>query len=86
MAFNAKWTEESLDDLNILDRALIRRVILKVAWFEKHFELVTPEPLSAQLRGYYKLRIGDYRIVYRLERKSIIIEAVRHRSRVYRGQ
>lgn len=48
----------------------------------------TPEdygkPLRQSLRGYRKLRVGDYRIVFRIERDTVYILAILHRSVVYK--
>lgn len=32
----------------------------------------------------YRLRVGDYRILFEIEKKSIIVYRVRHRREVYR--
>ena len=40
-------------------------------------------PLRETLKGYWKLRVGDYRAVYRVEGKEVRIFAVRHRGQVY---
>ena len=49
---------------------------------------VAPEkfgkPLRQSLRGYRKLRIGDHRIVFRIEARSVYILAILHRSVVYK--
>ena len=41
-------------------------------------------PLRRSLKGYRKLRVGDYRIVFRIEGKTVKIFAIQHRSIVYR--
>ncbi len=41
------------------------------------------KPLRRSLKGYRKLRVGDYRIIFRLERKAVKILAIQHRSAVY---
>jgi mRNA interferase RelE/StbE len=41
------------------------------------------EPLKRSLQGYRKLRVGDYRVVYRLEKENIIILKIGHRKEVY---
>ena len=45
-------------------------------------------PLTGPWQSFYKLRVGDYRVLYRLEREvqttTIIIEFVRHRREVYK--
>lgn len=44
---------------------------------------VSGKPLRGTLRGYWKLRVGDYRVVYKVERDTVLILAILHRSRVY---
>ena len=41
------------------------------------------EPLRRSLRGYRKLRVGDYRIIYKIEEKNIIVFKIGHRREVY---
>lgn len=40
-------------------------------------------PLRGTLRGYWKLRVGDYRVVYRVAAEEVWILAIRHRRTVY---
>ena len=44
------------------------------------------KPLQAYLKGLYSLRVGDYRIVYKVlkEKKYIVIFKIGHRKEVYR--
>jgi mRNA interferase RelE/StbE len=41
------------------------------------------EPLRKTLKGYWKLRVGDYRVVFRVEGDEITIFGIRHRRDVY---
>lgn len=41
------------------------------------------EPLRKTLKGYRKLRVGDYRIVLRVENDIIYILGICHRKDVY---
>ncbi|MDH4303725.1 MAG: type II toxin-antitoxin system RelE/ParE family toxin [Nitrospira sp.] len=40
-------------------------------------------PLRKTLKGYWKLRGGDYRVVYKLENDDVLILAIRHRKTGY---
>lgn len=40
-------------------------------------------PLRRSLKGHRKLRVGDYRIVFRMQEKKILILAILHRSVAY---
>jgi len=59
-----EWTERAIQDLEKLDLLVARRILRKVAWFAKNFKRGTVEPLSGDLKGTYKLRVGDWRVVY----------------------
>jgi mRNA interferase RelE/StbE len=41
------------------------------------------KPLRRSLKGYRKLRVGDYRVVFRIERNNIKILIIQHRGKVY---
>ena len=41
------------------------------------------KPLRRSLKGYRKLRVGDYRVIFRIERAVVKIFVIQHRSRVY---
>jgi mRNA interferase RelE/StbE len=41
-------------------------------------------PLRKTLKGYWKLRVGDYRVVYKITGNDILILAIRHRKTVYK--
>ena len=42
------------------------------------------KPLRQSLRGYRNLRIGDYRVVFRIDGTSVFILAILHRSVAYK--
>jgi mRNA interferase RelE/StbE len=48
---------------------------------------VAPEvygkPLRRSLKGYRKLRVGDYRVIFRIADARVLIFAIQHRSVVY---
>jgi mRNA interferase RelE/StbE len=41
------------------------------------------QPLRKSLRGYWKLRVGDYRVVYKIEGSIVYVLGIRHRKNVY---
>ena len=40
-------------------------------------------PLRKNLGGYWKLRVGDYRVVFKIEGEIVYILAIRHRKHVH---
>jgi mRNA interferase RelE/StbE len=45
--------------------------------------ILAGQPLRQSLRGHRKLRVGDYRIIYRIEHFTIIILKIGNRKNVY---
>jgi len=43
------------------------------------------EPLRKSLKGYWKLRVGDYRIVFKLLASEVWILGIKHRKSVYKN-
>jgi len=41
------------------------------------------EPLRRTLKGYWKLRIGDYRVVFKISEDVILILGICHRKEIY---
>ena len=63
-----------------------RRIAQRIKWLAENVERMIPEALKGPLAGSYKLREGDYRIIYQVLRKEhvIMIHGIGHRSEVYR--
>jgi mRNA interferase RelE/StbE len=40
-------------------------------------------PLAGSLRGYWKLRVGDYRVVFKIGSAQVLVLAILHRKHVY---
>jgi mRNA-degrading endonuclease RelE of RelBE toxin-antitoxin system len=58
----------------LIKRAIEERLMIDPISFGK--------PLRYTLKGYRRLRVSDYRIVYRIETKTVIIVAIKHRRDV----
>lgn len=41
------------------------------------------KPLRRSLKGYRKLRVGDWRVIFRIEENTVKIFMIAHRSVVY---
>lgn len=42
------------------------------------------EPLRKTLRGYWKLRVGDYRVVFKIVDEEVWVLGIIHRKKVYK--
>ncbi|MEK6577963.1 MAG: type II toxin-antitoxin system mRNA interferase toxin, RelE/StbE family [Bdellovibrionota bacterium] len=81
---SVRWSNNALANLDTLDFVIRGRILGKVSWLRKNFSEIVPEELHREFKGLYKLRVGDYRVVYSIRKDIITIEAVGHRRDVYR--
>lgn len=73
-------------ELEKLDQTIAKRIVKRIQWLSENLDSVKPTALKGDLSGLFKLREGDYRIIYQIVRKEqiIIIHAIGHRRDIYR--
>lgn len=71
------------EDIPEIPRNLHRRIAGAIESRLTHAPHHYGVPLRKTLRGYWKLRVGDYRVVYKLDKEEVWILGVRHRKTVY---
>jgi mRNA-degrading endonuclease RelE of RelBE toxin-antitoxin system len=77
--------EEAEKELAELDSAVYLRVLEKLEWLAKNFSRTSPQLLRYDRIGEFKIRIGDYRILYRqINPSTLFVVQVGHRSVVYK--
>ena len=79
-----EWTEGAIKDLEKLDKPIAQRILRRLAWLSKNFQGIVPEPLSGEFKGTFKLRIGEWRVVYTVEGDTIVIQFIGHRRGIYK--
>lgn len=65
----------SLKDKKIIQKSIENKLKIDPLLFGR--------PLRESLSGHRRLRVGDYRIVFRIEDETVKILAIKHRSTVY---
>ena len=83
--FEIQWKSSAEKEIRRIDPKIISRLIDAI-------DNLATEPFPASFRklqaseSSYRIRVGDYRIVYQLDKKNhvVTIQHVRHRKDVYR--
>lgn len=85
MNYKVEFTAQAADEVARLDRTVAQRVVRKIRWLSENFEHLTPDPLGGTLKGLFKLRVGNYRIVYSVSQQQdlIVVHMVGHRREIY---
>ena len=84
--YQIEWKKSALRELKRLDRQVVPRIVAAV-------ESLSTQPLPAgvgKLQGSqrtYRIRVGNYRVIYELYGSRLVVEVVRvrHRKDAYRG-
>lgn len=87
MVWKIEYSPESVRQLNNLDKPIRRRIFeylddrIQGGKNPRHFG----EALAANLSGLWRYRVGDYRIICRIEdeRVIVLVLAIGHRREVY---
>ena len=82
-----EFTPTAEKGLGKIDRPVAQRILKKVRWLAENAAQVHHEPLAAQFAGMYKLRVGEYRVVYTIEgtmQDRLVIHLIGHRREIYK--
>jgi len=79
--YNIGWKEHALQDLKKLEYSISKRIIKKV-------EELSENPFSKDIKKLkgsddFRLRVGDYRVIFSIEKNIIQILKVGHRKNIY---
>jgi mRNA interferase RelE/StbE len=71
------------EDLSLIDRKSRDRIRKAI---EERLQTAPQdygEPLRKSLKGYWKLRVGDFRVVFKVIESEVWILGIRHRKSIY---
>jgi len=83
LACRIEYKSSVAHDLKNLDKAVAKRVIKELE------ETLSCNPdggeaLTGQFKGLFKLRIGEYQVVYSKKQGGVLVLRIRNRSKAYR--
>ena len=82
-AVKIEWREEARACLRRLDRAAAMHIFEGVLRYARTGS-GDVRPLHGDLAGSFRLRLGDYRVMFELQGDTMCIFGVRHRREAYR--
>jgi len=79
--YKIEWKEHAIKDIEKFEGTMARRVIKKV-------DELSENPFSKDIKRLkgskdFRLRVGDYRVIFSIDQDSIQILKVGHRKNVY---
>ncbi len=91
MEYKVKYSADALKDLDSLDFSVGKRIVKKVSQYaELKNPLIKAKKLTGMDYDTYRFRVGDYRVVFRLDPETermviLVIVKIAHRKEVYRN-
>ncbi len=84
--FSVVLSRTAANKLRKMDRGVALRLLKRLKRLAEQMPEASLEPLKGDWKGSYKLRVGDYRIIFQVdwENQQIVVEDIDHRSRIYK--
>jgi mRNA interferase RelE/StbE len=82
MAFILVYTKSAVDNIRKLDIVAKKRIKKKLEEYAKN-PLYYAKRLAHFAIGEYRWRVGNYRIVFDIKDRTIIVLRIRHRREIY---
>lgn len=84
-----EYTPNAIKNLRALDKNISERILKKVKKYSESTDaLASAKSLTGKMSGFYRYRVGDYRIVFSADEGGIVtiltILNIAHRKDVYR--
>ena len=77
MTYSIQWHEEAINDLKNIDRQRRKKIIARVKDYLSKDPISLGKPLKEIFKGLYRYRYGSYRIIYAIDRGSVVILILR---------
>lgn len=89
MKYIFHYAKHAKKDLASLDQSVSKRIALKLKYYSRHeTPLQFSKALSGNLQGFFRFRIGSYRVIFEKDAQGRImiltILRVKHRKEVYK--
>ncbi len=83
MQYQLEFKPQALHDLAGMDRVIAHRVMRKIERMRN--DLAGDVKRLTNFNPSYRLRVGDYRVIFEVDGKTVTIYYVRHRRDAYNG-
>jgi mRNA-degrading endonuclease RelE of RelBE toxin-antitoxin system len=80
---NVEVTPDAAEQMHDLPFAIVARVHRIIKRLQEWPRVSGAKPLRGPLAGHYRIRTGDYRLQFRIEHATVLVEKIGHRDRFY---
>lgn len=77
------YKEPAVKQVKRIPKTEVKKVIRKLSNLGRN--PYAGKPLKGELKGFYSLKSWPFRIIYRIEKKNVVIYSVAHRQGAYKS-
>ena len=81
--YKVVFTQRAVKDLENIDEQMRNRIAVKLQEYAKGPQRYARKLINSKI-GTYRFRIGDYRVVFDIDRENIAILKIGHRKSIYK--
>ena len=83
--YKVVYLDQVEEDLKKLDKSTARKILARVETYLAKAPQELGKSLKGDFQGYWRYRWGDYRVIYKISEREILIVVLRisHRKEVY---
>jgi mRNA interferase RelE/StbE len=83
--YKVVYLDQVEDDLKKLDKSVVRKILARIETYLAQDPKRLGKSLKGEFQGYWRYRWGDYRVIYKISEREILITVLRinHRKEVY---
>ena len=85
MAYKVVYLDQVEQDLRKLDKSIVKKILAQIETYLVSDPKELGKPLKGEFQGYWRYRWGDYRVIYKISEREILILVLRisHRKDAY---
>ena len=81
MVYKVAYLDSVEEDLKKLDKAIARKILTRIETYLACDPKELGKPLKGEFQGYWRYRWGDYRVIYKISEREILITVLRISNR-----
>ena len=79
--YKAVYLDSVAQDLKKLDKSTVRKILNRIETYLAQDPKELGKPLKGEFQGYWRYRWGDYRVIYKISEREILILVLRISNR-----
>ncbi|MDD5195702.1 MAG: type II toxin-antitoxin system RelE/ParE family toxin [Candidatus Omnitrophica bacterium] len=79
--YKVAYLDQVEEDLKKLDKPTVKKILNRIETYLAQDPKRLGKPLKGDFQGYWRYRLGDYRVIYKISEREILIIVLRISNR-----